>query len=222
MGECAVMFYPITTHHSPLTQAKRAFTLLEILLVLAVLVLVAAIATPAIARFARTQQLRSSGDLLRGEWARARVKAMKSGRVHVFVFEPDGNRYSVDYWAADDEMLEAGDDDALRPAASQTAMAADASMLSELPQGVRFLIGESLETARSAEVEADLAAASSASRDVVWSRPILFYSDGTTSTAEVLLANEQGRAVRVSLRGLTGVAKVSEVFNIDGAEAAVR
>jgi hypothetical protein len=92
----------------------------------------------------------------------------------------------------------------------------------ELPQGIRFLAGDSLETARSVDVEADLEAATSASRDVTWSSPILFYSDGTTSTAEIILANEQGRAVRVSLRGLTGVAKVSEVFEADGAEVATR
>jgi type II secretory pathway pseudopilin PulG len=210
--------------------ATGAFTLLEILLVLALLVLVVAVATPAIARFSRTQQLRNSGDLIRGEWARARVKAMKSGRVHVFVFEPSGNKYSVDYWVAEDDQLEAGDDTALMASDSATLDNRDPTSPTsslpmfgeELPQGVTFLIGESLDTARSTEVEAALDESSSASRDVTWSKPILFYSDGTTSTAEVILANERGHAVRVSLRGLTGVAKVSEVFIVDGAEAAVQ
>lgn len=199
--------------------ATRAFTLLEILLVLALLVVIAAVATPSIARFARTQELRSAGDVVRGEWARARVQAMKSGRVHVFVFEPDGSRYSVDYWIADDDALEAGDSTS-QPAAEATEPEGSGMLAEELPQGVRFMLGDSEATARSAEVEADLPAAGGAETDVTWSRPILFYSDGTTSTAEITLANEQGRAVRVSLRGLTGVAKVGEVFDVEGAGVA--
>jgi prepilin-type N-terminal cleavage/methylation domain-containing protein len=207
---------------------QRAFTLLEIMLVLAVLVVIAAVSTPAIARFARTQELRSAGDVIRGEWARARVKAMKSGRIHVFVFEPDGNHYSVDYWAADDDMLEAGDDSALQKPDSFTASntdptgsdSVDPMFAEELPSGVRFLLGDSLETNRSAAVEANLETSTAENKDVTWSAPILFYSDGTTSTAELVLANNEGRAVRVSLRGLTGVAKVSEVFNMPEAEVA--
>jgi prepilin-type N-terminal cleavage/methylation domain-containing protein len=209
-------------------RSKLAFTLLEILLVLAILVVIAAVATPSIARFARTQELRSSADVIRGEWARARVKAMKSGRVHVFVFEPDGRHYSVDYWIAEDDVLEAGDDaalkkpdsfsDATRDPAETNSSSTSAMFAEELPDGVRFLIGQSEETARSAEVAADIEAAGTATDEVTWSAPILFYSDGTTSTAEIILANKEGRAVRVSLRGLTGVAHVSEVFNIPDAE----
>lgn len=212
----------------PIPSQRRAFTLLEILLVLAILVVIAAVSTPAIARFARTQELRSSGDVIRGEWARARVKAMKSGRVHVFVYESEGNKYSVDYWVADDDLLEAGDDAALQkpdgfttsntdPADSQNI---DPMFAEELPSGIRFVLGESVETSRSAAVEADLEANKDSDKEVTWSTPILFYSDGTTSTAEIVLANKEGRAVRVSLRGLTGVAQVSEVFNMPEAEVA--
>jgi len=38
----------------------------------------------------------------------------------------------------------------------------------------------------------------------VWSTPIFFYPDGSTSTAAILLKNEAGRCIEIRLRGLTG------------------
>ena len=45
----------------------------------------------------------------------------------------------------------------------------------------------------------------------VWSSPIFFYPDGTTSTAAVLLKNTSGRCIEVRLRGLTGTATLTEI-----------
>ncbi len=44
-----------------------------------------------------------------------------------------------------------------------------------------------------------------------WSAPILFRPDGTTSDASVLLVNEPGNTIRVTLRGLTGSTDASDV-----------
>jgi hypothetical protein len=44
-----------------------------------------------------------------------------------------------------------------------------------------------------------------------WSSPVLFHPDGTTSDATVVLANDAGQTVRVTLRGLTGSSNVSDV-----------
>jgi hypothetical protein len=44
----------------------------------------------------------------------------------------------------------------------------------------------------------------------------LFNPDGTTSDASILLQNDTGQTIRVTLRGLTGVADASDV----GQEAA--
>jgi hypothetical protein len=45
-----------------------------------------------------------------------------------------------------------------------------------------------------------------------WSTPVLFYPDGTTSTAVVTLSHETMGKVVVKLRGITGDATVSEVL----------
>nr|MBC8875895.1 hypothetical protein [Planctomycetota bacterium] len=60
---------------------------MEMMLVLAVMVAVAGLAYPAIQGAMDDQRLRRAGDLVRAEWARARVTAMKTGRMHVFRYE---------------------------------------------------------------------------------------------------------------------------------------
>jgi len=44
-----------------------------------------------------------------------------------------------------------------------------------------------------------------------WSQPIMFYPDGTTSDASVLVANSSDETIRVTLRGLTGISRASQV-----------
>jgi len=45
----------------------------------------------------------------------------------------------------------------------------------------------------------------------IWSTPIFFYPDGTTSTAAILLKNEAGRCIEIRLRGLTGTSMVTGI-----------
>jgi hypothetical protein len=42
-----------------------------------------------------------------------------------------------------------------------------------------------------------------------WSTPILFFPDGSSSTATVVLEDDAPRYLRLTLRGLTGVARAS-------------
>ncbi len=130
---------------------------------------------------------------------------MKSGRVHVFRYEVGGPKYLVDFWIAADDAVESGDDSALAKSGdeSQQAGANYDLQLSDksLPEGITFFLGETKSDARGSRVEAELANAAGEQM----SPPVLFYSDGTASTAQVVLVNERGRAVTVSLRGLTGI-----------------
>ena len=189
----------------------RGLTLLEILLVLALLVIIGAIASPAIGRFVETQQLRDSASLIRGEWARARVQAMKSGRIHVFRYEPSGKHFVVDFWMAQDDLLEAGDDTAVAsPAAGEVPWDAEA-----LPDGVTFAYGQAEAQALEEQIATDVAATTNSATGIGWSPPVLFYSDGTTSSADVVLMNDRGNAIRITLRGLTGIGTVSDVFSLE-------
>ena len=49
----------------------------------------------------------------------------------------------------------------------------------------------------------------------VWSTPIFFFPDGTTSTAAVLLKNDRDKCVEIRLRGLTGTGMICETTSVE-------
>ena len=85
---------------------RPAFTLMEMLLVLAILVITAALSAPALRGVMRNAELTSAAEKVRTEWTRGHVLAMKTGRIHVFRYEPNGRKYKTEPWLADDDALE--------------------------------------------------------------------------------------------------------------------
>ena len=59
---------------------RAGVTLIELLLVLALLVILATLAYPAYVGPMKNQQLRRSADQIRSAWGQAQVQAMKTGR----------------------------------------------------------------------------------------------------------------------------------------------
>ena len=183
-------------------------TLLELVLVLAVLVVVAALAVPALDRPLAAQRMKSAADLVRSTLTKSRVEAMRSGEVQLFRFLPETGEYQVERFAGLEGIVEQSD---------PTAAAVGASGLSGmLPEDIVFLTADRAEAARDQAVEMSQV---SAAGEGGWSQPIMFYADGTTSTARVLLRGEYGMSVDLFLRGLTGGVQVGEVF-VDEAAAA--
>lgn len=186
-------------------------TLIEVLLVVAVLVVIASLASPSLLRMMETQKLRKSADLLRAEMARTRVRAMKSGRIQMFRYQVGGSGYLSQPWYAADDSVEASDTQQefgriLQN--SQQDIVYDETP-TELPEGVFFLGGETLSDNRSASI--DEALAQELSRERVWAPPILFYPDGTTSNALVVLYNKRNQTIEVALRGITGMTQTSDL-----------
>ena len=191
-------------------------TLIEILLVLAIMVAVAALAAPAFQNMMRDARLQSAADQIRVEFTRAHVKAMKTGRIQVFRFEIGGTRFSVQPYAASDDEIEAapavlgfGNDDEGEVATARM----DESQAVTLPDGVTFAGGSAALESRSQSIEQEIQDANMFSGD--WSQPILFYPDGSSSDAWVIVANEREVGIRVSLRGMTSASRLSEVTNVE-------
>lgn len=181
---------------------RQGFTLLEVLLVLALAVAVSAVALPALGRPWASQRLRSAADLIRAEWTRARFKAISTGQMVVFRYTPDGSRYlteiratdSFSGWASEFGVL--GDDLGFRSPCEERM----------LPQGITFVGAEVMADTRTEVLDAELAPVSAE-----WSDAIYFYPDGTASTARLILANEYSDWIELSLRGLTGVITTGDV-----------
>lgn len=193
----------VVTSGSVAVRAKRArhgLTLMEILIVVAVMILIASLASPNMLGFLESQRLRKSGDIMRAEFAQARIKAMKSGRIYMFRYEQDTGNYITQPWIMSDDAIEAGE---------QAATVVSSNLGKTLTEGVTFAGGESEADSRSQSIEAEAATDSLGSNN--WSQPILFYPDGTSTNSKLYLANRKDRVIEVKLRGLTGMSTCSDI-----------
>ncbi len=140
---------------------------------------------------------------MRRRSARARLAAMDSGQTHVFRFEPRASRFQIimldQLGMPGSEMIAPEDPTAEHSSADMLRLAQN-----RLPNGVIFAAGD---ISDSSQVLATLGTAAQSA----WSAPILFHPDGTTTDASVVLSNESLQTVRVTLRGLTGIANTSDI-----------
>lgn len=197
------------------TRAGRCggFTLFELLLALGVLVAVFALVAPSMALMLADQRLRAGAEQLQATVTKARVEAMRTGRTLMLRCETGGRQYRVVPYTQAADILEAADM-AGRGAnpnaiavpnveATQEAAQEEAELL---PEDCVFAAVDvqSSERSRYAETQA-------ATSGDVWSQPMMFYPDGSTSTAELTVAVEGTGSIAVRVRGLTGRAELSEV-----------
>jgi hypothetical protein len=147
--------------------------------------------------------LMSGASLVQAGWTRARLAAMQSGQTYVVRLEPKGSRYqvlSLDELALPESQELPSED----PDTEHSPYDILRLFKNRLPDGVIF---GSADVSNSNQLTASMGSTD----EGPWSAPILFRPDGTTSDATVLLVNEPGQTVRVTLRGLTGTSSASEV-----------
>jgi Tfp pilus assembly protein FimT len=189
--------------------ARSGLTLLELLLVLGIIVTLAAMVLPAFDRIFASQRLDKSADLVRAEMGRARVQAIRTGKVFAFVYNEGQSQLAVRQF---DQLAQAGSIPHFeRASGSPQGGMADGRAGNmdysneELPRGVRFVTGQAIDDIRS-QYESASAGGSKGKL-----KPILFYPDGSSQDAQIVLANERGDVMRVIVRGLTGSARAVRV-----------
>jgi len=218
-------------------RAEKGMTLFEVLLVLILLVVMGSLARPALEGTLASFRLQRGTDQVLADWARVRTRAIEDGQVYQFRFAENSNKYRVDPWYAQesyqasetsqpdnksadaDELSEKTNSGSLEADASEEETKIDWQFQAEISETVKFVSGqravvkppdprevETLESEDSAE----------------WSAPILFFPDGTTSEASLLLRSEKDRYQRATLRALTGSGRASKLLTaseIDEQEA---
>lgn len=207
---------------------RDAFTLIELLLVLAIVVAIMAVAMPAIHAPLENYRLRKAAELIQARWAKARNEAIRSGQTMVFRFQQNQNLFQIAPWITDADLVEssllAGDANlqslAFAPAAGTgmavgggTTITSALVKLEELPENVIFVGFDSAATPRDVAVASQMQAGSFSSDG--WSAPILFYPDGTSSTVRLVLANSRGQFIMIKLRGLSGVGEISDLLTAE-------
>lgn len=177
-----------------MTGSRPAFTLIEVLLVLVVLMVSAALIAPAFTGGEAQSQLRDAASQLETAWARARLDAMASGRPLVFRCEVGGQRGVIS-----SPMVTA-------IASPQQAAAGQAAPNTQELQftDVTYQSLQVAEPAGATPVGLNVAEGETSSA-------VVFHPDGATSDAEATLINSQGQRLKVTLRGLTGATRVEQV-----------
>lgn len=87
-------------------EETRGFTILELLVVLAVIAVVSAIVTPNFIRWRNNAKMRDAVDNLMGDLEMAKISAVKENNFVAVLFNPKGYRVFVDkanFWVRDDD-----------------------------------------------------------------------------------------------------------------------
>ena len=206
---------------------------------LALLVVFGSMVAPIFTNGFSSVRLRRAGDQVLSRWSAARARAIETGEVRQFTFTPESGDFRVGPWTGVADKAEARQSRSSQkdetsstdepstttaaakpadPAATETEKEAGGTRAA-LPEPILFQSGQiAVDDPESAERRVDPLQPSGEEE----STPILFFPDGTTSEASVVLANDRNQFVRLTLRGLTGVGRASGVLTRDELERATR
>jgi prepilin-type N-terminal cleavage/methylation domain-containing protein len=226
------------------------FTLVELLLVMALVVVLLGMSYPTLRRSLGSYRLREAAKTMRVQVARARLAAIESGVPQELCFvagegafrlapargyEPDvddaGGAADPD---AGPRLTAAGDPRRYGARAIGDSPSSASSMAEEqlLPESIIFAheqpnstsVGvdgaEFAPTSLAGQSAADSAGELALDDERNWSAPIVFRPDGTTVDAQFVIANDRNQCIVLSLRGLTGALEQSELQSLEEMQAA--
>lgn len=193
------------------------FTLLEVVIVLVLVVILSGLAFNALMRPMAARRLQLAADQIRAEWIRARNRAMADGQTYCFQCELGGNGYLlIPYdasWDVSGQSLDLSTGGLGSPTIPTMQIPYNGGQRKELPEKINFadlyVDGMDQLTSFSEEPISEIVTGGNES--------ILFFPDGTTSSAMITLENEFGRRIDISLRGLTGAVLVGDLYDAEGA-----
>ena len=184
----------------------RAFTLFELIIVLAIIVAVTAIAAPSMMDRVRSGRVQEAAEDVREVLAACRTYAIETGVDYHFRYELGGH-FCVAI-PAEQNVSVGNSTDTNDDTADFTYRSG------ELPESI-FLRSSQDDTSGGetlkAQVFGDLENTSELASKT-WSMPILFRFDGSSEDKTFRVMDEQQRSCDVTVRGLTGSISLSGVF----------
>ncbi len=205
-----------------LDRRRGAMTLFEVLLVLVLLVVIGSLAAPLFEGSLSSIRLRRGTDQVLATWSQARTHAIEAGKIFQFRFQPGGDDYQVDPWPGglEDKRFEKDEvnasseftssNDEIENNKTEGNEFADWKYEASLPEKIVFSSAESVSQDEYGERTLTRL---DQEKTAQWSAPILFFPDGTTSAASLLLKNSKNLYRRATLRALTGVARASDLLS---------
>lgn len=213
---CASPLPPRFHRRPSLVDSRRAFTILELLLVLSVLAVMVGLSWPSVERYLVENRLRASIRHLRQVAGGARAKAIETGLVYQFRYEPGGRRYIV----LPQELPETSAAAGVAQVSASGKQVKTPTDSGQLDESCFFAVpnpltdpqqGQVVVERLSQEVLALLDTSSFGLSDVTWSPAVRFFPDGTADDVSVDIENKNKLAMNIAIRGLTGVVYTGEV-----------
>jgi prepilin-type N-terminal cleavage/methylation domain-containing protein len=208
------------------SQSRRAFTLIELLLVLAIMVVALAVVAPNIEGMLTARAIQNGVEAVRVELQRGRLEAIRTGQIQAFRCQVGSKEFAMQPW------LSANDETEASAGATVIAQTGQAIETSSEPTGISSTVADTSTDQKSLDgnvVFADLQVASdrraiaeqSGSNPLALaasgeSQVVLLYPDGSSSTAHIVLQDARGRRMAVQLRGLTGQVNIVEMPSVTG------
>lgn len=194
-----------STHRPPHT---RGYTLLELIVVVALVALLVGLSLPAMRGPLSKSELRSAARQVCHELAKARLDAIQSGVARQFRFRPGTRRFEIARRSTSPAgtRLPFTSGVAGGPPATAGGPLQGETARFDLPDGVCFF-GQ--KKAQTSPIDFPPTAAAGT---VEWSTPVMIYANGRTSSARIRLHGERGYYVDLTLRGLTGSTKIGKVL----------
>ncbi len=184
-------------------RGRRAYTLLELLLVLTILVILAAVAYPSVDGMFRHVRLRAAADGVRAALIQARAHAMEEATPYRFAVVPGRSNYrvapdSADYWSGGEAPPPA---DPNNP---------PLVLEDSLPRGIPFMLGDS-GSAAATNSNAGSSGGNDQPDPSSYVPVAVFLPDGSASEDKVIsLQLNGGMTMTVRLRGLTGAVHIQQ------------
>jgi len=202
---------------------RSAFTLLELLLALAVLVTLATLSWPSLMGTLKQQTVQGNAEQVRQVLDRARVRAVEEGQTLQFRFEPQGKRYVLLPW---EPLDESGTNTSASTSGSSSTTSSsvriDPYRVYQLAEGCYFHVDSTLLSGEK-QVSEQLGESwighlenGTGLQDVSWSAPILYYADGSATDGSTVVMDKDERYVKLNVRGLTAAVWSEPVARLSG------
>jgi len=193
--------------HAP--QRRNGYTLLEMLLTLAVLAVLVGTIVPGALRLYADSRFSEASEMVRAQVAGTRTRAIESGLVYQFRYEPDGRHFvSCPY----EREIEPTNPNAIGTGAT-VGVGKFSKFAGELPNGFKFnacCTGGAMGGGIASQFLDGLPDAQSLA-SLGWSPPIVFAGDGTAMDAAFELVDPRKQSIRFEVRGLTGSVKLGPI-----------
>jgi len=180
---------------------RRGYTLFELLIVVAVVLILAGISIPSIESMYADSRLEAAADQVAGQWSAMRARAITEGRSYRFAVQPGGGDFRAapdapEFWSGADP-----------PPVSANEPNAPLVVQDSLPTGIRFasIGGDDPAAAANPDTGEVVDASATASASGSWTTVAVFLPDGTAQQdQEITFRSALSGPLSLKLRALTG------------------